>query len=75
MRLARNPLTTNRLCSSILVAVGSLINMAYLNQKNRTKEAKRSEILAPYVTPDHPDGGAQAWAELGDKHPDFKYQL
>lgn len=72
-----NPPHTNMiyLCSSIVMVVGSLINMVYLRRKNQAKEGRRAEILAPYVTAEHPDGGAHAWAELGDKHPDFKYQL
>ena len=66
---------TDALRSSIIMVVGPLINMAYLNRMNKIKKEKRAEILAPYITAEHPDGGSRAWAELGDKHPDFKYQL
>ena len=67
--------------SSILVVVGSLVNMAYLSWRNKVKKRpeERAKLLERYVTSDkhsdNDDGGLDAWMELGDRHPDFVYTL
>jgi hypothetical protein len=64
--------------SSILVVVGSLINIAYLSWRNKIKKrpGERAKLLEKYVvTDDDDDGGLKAWMELGDRHPDFVYTL
>ena len=53
------------------------LNAFYLTYAQRKKERERDALLAPYVSaPGSPlDGGEKAWAELGDRHPDFRYAL
>jgi len=46
-----------------------------LSYANKRKKEKRTEILAPFSTGEDPDGGANAWIELGDRHPDFRYVI
>jgi len=64
---------------SILVVVGSLVNMAYLNWKNRQKQRPgyREEVLAKYYSAGgtEEDANLRAWMELGDRHPDYRYTL
>ena len=61
--------------SSVLIAVFAAANALYLKWVQRQKEARRNELLVPYVTSsdDPKDGGEKAWTELGDRHPDFVY--
>ena len=70
-----NPL----LNSSILVFVGSFVNVAYLSWRNKVKKRpeERSKLLGKYKGDDDDDvnGGLDAWMELGDRHPDFVYTL
>ena len=73
--------------SSILVVVGSLVNMAYLSWRNKVKQRpeERARLLEKYVVTDKEgataddddddDGRLDAWMELGDRHPDFVYTL
>jgi len=74
----RNTMIMN-LVFSILVVIGSLVNMAYLNWKNRQKQRPgyREEILAKYYSTGETDKEAnqKAWMELGDRHPDYRYTL
>ena len=59
------------------------LNALYLTYAQRRKEARRAELLAPYMhdsdvdsdTGTVKDGGDKAWVELGDRHPDFKYAI
>jgi len=67
--------TIMNLVFSIVVVVGSLANAILLAHMNKLKQRHRNKILAPYVDTKNPDGGARAWIELGDKHPDFRYTL
>ncbi|KAF8183429.1 MFS general substrate transporter [Pholiota molesta] len=53
----------------------SLINAAYLHYQNKQKKEHRAKLLAPYDTTKDADGGVQAWVDLGDRHPDFRYIL
>ena len=61
--------------SSAIIAVIAVVNAIYMTHKNRSKQARRDEILRPYVSEKAPDGGHVAWVELGDQHPDFEYAL
>lgn len=61
--------------SSSLILVGALLNAVMLSYKNKTKQRRRAEILAPYGNEKDVDGGIAAWMELGDAHPDFIYKL
>jgi len=74
----RNTMIMN-LVFSILVVVGSLVNMAYLNWKNRQKQRPRyrEEVLAKYYSAGgtEEDANLRAWMELGDRHPDYRYTL
>ncbi|KIM38324.1 hypothetical protein M413DRAFT_30170 [Hebeloma cylindrosporum] len=60
---------------SICVVLGSLLNVAYLSSKNKSKArvGRREELLEKYSEDE--DGGLRAWMELGDEHPDFRYTL
>ena len=70
-------------CSSILVVLGSFVNMAYLSWRNKVKKRpeERAKLLEKYIVADKQDGGndddggLDAWLELGDRHPDFVYTL
>ena len=67
-------------CSSIILIVGSLINIAYLSWRNKVKKRPgvREKLLEQYTIPGKgidDDGGLGAWIELGDRHPDFVYTL
>ncbi|POW15548.1 hypothetical protein PSTT_02118, partial [Puccinia striiformis] len=63
-------------CAGIMLGV--TLNYIWLRYANHYKNTHRSRILEPY-DPDnngiHPGSpqDLRAWAELGDKHPDFKY--
>ena len=74
----RNTMIMN-LVFSILIVVGSLVNMAYLNWKNRQKQRPgyREGVLAKYYSTGETDKEAnqKAWMELGDRHPDYRYTL
>ncbi|POW19198.1 hypothetical protein PSHT_04885 [Puccinia striiformis] len=54
-------------------------NLIWLKSANRSKIINREKILKDYPTHDqlsHPENTRvrqQAWADLGDRHPDFKY--
>lgn len=64
--------------SSILIVVGSLVNVAYFSWRNKVKKLPevRAKLLEKYVTAEkEDDGGLEAWIELGDRHPDFMYTL
>lgn len=61
--------------SAALIAVFSVLIVLYLKWATREKQRKRDELLRPYVTEKEPLGGAAAWEELGDRHPDFKYAI
>ncbi|OCB91746.1 MFS general substrate transporter [Sanghuangporus baumii] len=65
--------------SSVGILVFSMLNILYLTHATRQKHARRAQLLAPYVKNADPaaplDGGDTAWAELGDRHPDFRYAL
>ena len=72
--------TKRSLSSSIIVVVGSLINMAYLSWRNKVKKRPgvRAKLLQKYVSVEKgiaADGGSRAWIELGDLHPDFVYTI
>ncbi|KIK57790.1 hypothetical protein GYMLUDRAFT_262951 [Collybiopsis luxurians FD-317 M1] len=63
---------------TILIIVGSALNMFLLDYMNKQKIKRRDEILAPYNLDADDEKGtnaARAWVELGDRHPDFKYTL
>ncbi|KAF9477431.1 MFS general substrate transporter [Pholiota conissans] len=57
---------------SILLAI---LNAATLYYMTKRKERLREKILAPYATDKDPEGELRAWAELGDRHPDFHYVI
>ena len=61
--------------SSICIVLGSLLNVAYLSRKNKSKTriGRREELLDSYNKDG--DDGLRAWMELGDEHPDFQYTL
>ena len=70
--------------SSVIVIVGTLINMAYLSWRNKVKKRPgvRTKLLQKYAVDekenagaDDDDGGLSTWIELGDRHPDFVYTL
>jgi hypothetical protein len=61
--------------SSIVVVLGSLTNAILLTHMNKSKEQRRTEILARYADDKSVDGGMRAWMELGDQHPDFRYTI
>ena len=73
------PFANPVLSSSILVVVGTLINMTYLSWRNKVKKRPgvRAQLLEKYVIADKgsDDGGLSAWTELGDRHPDFIYTI
>jgi len=63
---------------SIVIVVGSLVNMAYFSWRNKDKKRPgvRAKLLEKYVTAEkegEDDGRLKAWTELGDRHPDFVY--
>lgn len=53
----------------------AIVNALILSRANKIKKQKRDQLLAPYSSSGQADGGLQAWMDLGDKHPDFKYAL
>jgi hypothetical protein len=55
--------------------IGSAANSLYLSRMNAQKQRDRAKLLEPYKVTQEEDGGIQAWIELGDKHPDFKYTI
>ena len=68
------------LSSSIIIIVGSLINMKYLSWRNKVKirPGVRTKLLQKYAVDEKEiadDGGLSTWIELGDRHPDFVYTL
>ena len=67
------------LSSSIIIIVGSLINMKYLSWRNKVKKRPgvRTKLLQKYAVYEKEiaDGGLSTWIELGDRHPDFVYTL
>ncbi|KAF9480332.1 MFS general substrate transporter [Pholiota conissans] len=70
--------TIMNLVFSIIILVGSVLNMLYLKRKNKAKAQPgyRERMLAKYTTDEKvTDGGVEAWMELGDRHPDFVYAL
>ncbi|KAJ3979979.1 MFS general substrate transporter [Lentinula detonsa] len=70
--------TIINLTFTILIIVGSGINVLLLNHMNKQKIKKREEILKPYNIDSDDEKGTnakRAWVELGDRHPDFKYSL
>ncbi|KAF8159942.1 MFS general substrate transporter [Crassisporium funariophilum] len=69
--------TIMNLIFSILVVVGSLVNMMYLSRRNKSKQrpGQREKLLEKYTDEKGGDGGLKAWLELGDRHPDFRYTL
>ncbi|KAF5329232.1 hypothetical protein D9619_009310 [Psilocybe cf. subviscida] len=67
--------TIMNLVFTIGVIVLALVNAAYLKFRTRQKLRNRDQILAPYITDKEPNGGLEAWLNLGDRHPDFKYIL
>ncbi|KDR77102.1 hypothetical protein GALMADRAFT_428725 [Galerina marginata CBS 339.88] len=58
--------------SMIALTIVNALMLIYLNKR---KKKTRTEALAPYVTEKEPEGGLNAWVELGDRHPDFRYVL
>ena len=70
-----------------MIAVTAIFNGLFLHWSNKQKEdpIKRQAMLAPYYqrvkgVPKSEYAGeeaatTQAWIDLGDKHPDFKYTL
>ncbi|KAF8962023.1 MFS general substrate transporter [Flammula alnicola] len=69
--------TIMNLTFSCLVVVGSLLNVVYLTWKNKSKArpGHREKMLAKYGNEKESDGGLEAWMDLGDRHPDFRYAL
>ncbi|KAF9038143.1 MFS general substrate transporter [Panaeolus papilionaceus] len=67
--------TIMNLVFAIIMIVGSAANMFYLHRKNKQKQRPeyREKMLSKYS--DDEEGRIKAWMELGDKHPDFKYNL
>ncbi|THV07792.1 MFS general substrate transporter [Dendrothele bispora CBS 962.96] len=68
--------TIINLVFAISVLVLTAINSLMLARANKSKKQKRDELLAPYV--DEKTGQIdemRAWADLGDKHPDFVYTI
>jgi hypothetical protein len=63
------------LASSVLIVVFASLNALYLSAATKRKQEKRDELLLPYKDSSKPDGGDRAWADLGDRHPDFAYVL
>lgn len=63
--------------SSALIVVGSLANALLLARMNARKAHRRAELLADAGAGegDEKERGERAWAELGDRHPDFRYTL
>lgn len=61
--------------SSTCIVLGSLMNVAYMSWKNKSKNriGRRQELLEKYNEDE--DGDLKAWMELGDEHPDFRYTL
>ncbi|KAF8159947.1 MFS general substrate transporter [Crassisporium funariophilum] len=59
-----------------LVAIAfCIINSIWLIRSNKRKRSTRAQLLAPYSDEKEGDGGLNAWVELGDRHPDFRYIL
>ncbi|KJA14608.1 hypothetical protein HYPSUDRAFT_48993 [Hypholoma sublateritium FD-334 SS-4] len=69
--------TIMNLVFSCLLVVGPLGNAYYLSRKNKAKKhpGYREQMLAKYSDSKSPDGGVDAWMDLGDRHPDFVYAL
>ena len=69
--------TISTLNSSIVIVVGSFVNVAYLSWRNKVKKRpeERAKLLDKYKGNDDGEGGLDAWMELGDRHPDFVYTL
>ncbi|KIM38325.1 hypothetical protein M413DRAFT_30171 [Hebeloma cylindrosporum] len=67
--------TIMNLIFTICIALGSLLNVAYLSWKNKSKArlGRREELLEKYKADE--DSDLKAWMELGDEHPDFWYTL
>ena len=61
--------------SCALIIVFAVLNVLYLKWATVQKQKRRAELLAPYADDISPDGGSEAWTELGDRHPDFQYAL
>ncbi|KAA1085752.1 hypothetical protein PGT21_018231 [Puccinia graminis f. sp. tritici] len=64
-------------CAGMIATVSC--NLVWLKSANRSKIVKREELLKDYPNHDqksHPENKRirqRAWADLGDRHPDFKY--
>ncbi|OAV87184.1 hypothetical protein PTTG_00653 [Puccinia triticina 1-1 BBBD Race 1] len=64
-------------CAGMIATVSC--NLIWLKSANRSKVAEREKLLKDYPNHDqcsHPDNKRacrQAWTDLGDRHPDFKY--
>jgi hypothetical protein len=67
--------TIMNLVFCIIIVLGSIANAILLTHMNTTKLRRRHEILAPYVDDKNLDGAVDAWMELGDRHPDFRYTI
>jgi len=69
--------TILNLIFTILVVVGSLVNVVYLSWRNKVKKhpEERAKLLDKYKGKDDDEGELDAWMELGDRHPDFVYTL
>ncbi|KZP07792.1 MFS general substrate transporter [Athelia psychrophila] len=67
--------TIMNLIFAALILVGALVNAVVLSHMNKQKTRKREEILAQYSDDTEFDANDKAWADLGDRHPDFRYAL
>ncbi|KAG2011273.1 high-affinity nicotinic acid transporter [Coprinopsis cinerea AmutBmut pab1-1] len=68
--------TITNLTFSVIITLSAATNMLLLRWMDSRKARNRDKILAPFINESDSDGtGKEAWLELGDKHPDFKYTL
>ncbi|KAH8818696.1 MFS general substrate transporter [Flagelloscypha sp. PMI_526] len=73
--------TIMNLVFTIAIVVISTLNAWILHGKNKKKESEREELLKPFRDQKNHDVESvdsrdiDAWIELGDKHPDFRYSL
>ena len=61
--------------SGLIIVVTALVALSLIRANGR-KERERDKILKQYIAKDESrEWGDTAREELGDRHPDFKYQL
>ncbi|KAF8153845.1 hypothetical protein B0H34DRAFT_783979 [Crassisporium funariophilum] len=73
--VASNTTTILNLSFNIISIALVIVSYFLLSWMNKRKQRQRAALIAPYANEKEADGGVNAWIELGDRHPDFRYIL